>query len=181
MKPYPRALVTVLVTIIVVLIAEVCIALAAMWWGVVYIGADRPHPQPIRWYLDNTMERSVKRHARGLKAPARAQVSVAEGARHYSDMCAICHAAPGVERSEISKGLSPDPPLLARTADDWTVEQVYWLATHGVGDTGMPAFGPSRTEQQRWAIAYFVKQLPHLTPEEFRKLVAGDTSQGRQP
>ena len=56
--------------------------------------------------------------------------------------------------------------------DCWTVEQVYWLVTHGVGDTGMPGFGSSDPDQQRWAIAYFVKQLPQMTPEEFRKLVA---------
>ncbi len=172
MKPYQRVIVTVLVAIIGVLVVEFCMALAVMWWGVIYIGADRPHPRPVRWYLDNAMEHSVKRHAQGLRAPAQAQVSMAEGSRHYGDMCVICHGAPGIERSEIGAGLSPDPPLLVRTANDWTVEQVYWLVTHGVGDTGMPSFGSSDTDQERWAIAYFVKQLPQMTPEEFRKLVA---------
>ncbi len=172
MKPYQRVILTVIVTIIIVIGVEFGLALAVMRSGVVNVGADRPHPQPIRWYLDNAMEHSVKRHAQGLKAPAPAQVSIAGGALHYSDMCAMCHGAPGVERSEISEGLSPAPPLLTRAAQDWTVEQVYWLVTHGVGDTGMPAFGSTHTEQQRWAIAYFVKQLPQLTPEEFRRLVA---------
>ncbi len=170
MKPYQRVIVTVLVTMVVALIVEFCVALAVMRWGVVYIGADRPHPRPIRWYLSEAMEYSVKRHARGLRAPV--QLSITEGALHYSDMCVICHGAPGVERSEIGEGLSPHPPLLTRTAGDWTVEQVYWLVTHGVGDTGMPAFGSTHTEQQRWAIASFVKQLPQMTPEEFRKFVA---------
>jgi mono/diheme cytochrome c family protein len=181
MKPYQRVIVTVLVTLVVVLIVEFCVALAVMWSGGVNVGADHRHPQPVRWYLSEAMEYSVKRHARGLKAPAQAQVSITEGALHYSDRCVICHAAPGVERSEIGAGLSPDPPLLTRTANDWTVEQVYWLVTHGVGDTGMPSFGSSDTDQERWAIAYFVEQLPQMAPEEFRKHVAADTSQGRQP
>ncbi len=181
MKPYQRVIVTVVLAIIGVLVVEFCIALVVMWWGVIYIGADRPHPQPIRWYLSEAMEYSVKRHAQGLRAPVQAQVSIAEGALHYSDRCVICHGAPGVKRSEIGEGLSPDPPLLARTANDWTVEQVYWLVTHGVGDTGMPSFGSSDTDEERWAIAYFVKQLPPMTPEEFRKSVAGNPSQGRQP
>jgi mono/diheme cytochrome c family protein len=172
MKPSQRVILTVIVTTIIVISAEFCIALAVMWWGVVYVGADRPHPQPIRWYLDTAMEHSVERHARGLKAPVQAQISITEGAVHYSDMCATCHGAPGVKRSEIGEGLSPDPPLLTQAAEDWTVEQVYWLVTHGVGDTGMPSFGSSDTDQERWAIAYFVKQLPQLTPEQFRKLVA---------
>ncbi len=181
MRPYRRAVVAVVVTIIVVLAVEFCVALAVMRWGVIYIGADRPHPRPIRWYLSEAMEYSVKRHAQGLRAPVQTPVSIAEGALHYSDLCVICHAAPGVERSEIGEGLSPDPPLLTRTANDWTVEQVYWLVTHGVGDTGMPSFGSSDTDQERWAIAYFVKQLPQMTPEEFRKSVAEKPSQGRQP
>ena len=172
MKPYLRIILTVIVTIIIVIGVEFGMALAVMWSGVVNVGADRPHPQPIRWYLSEAMDYSVKRHAQGLKAPAQAQVSIAEGALHYSDMCVICHGAPGVERSEIGAGLSPDPPLLTRTAKDWTVEQVYWLVTHGVGDTGMPAFGATHTEQQCWAIACFVKQLPLLTPEEYKRLVA---------
>ncbi len=172
MKPYQRVILTVIATILIVGGVEFGIALVVMCWGVVYIGADRPHPQPVRWYLDAAMEHSVERHAGGLKAPAQALVSITEGALHYSDMCTICHGAPGVDRSEIGGGLSPDPPLLVQAAEDWTVEQVYWLVTHGVGDTGMPAFGATHTEQQRWAIAYFVKQLPSLTPEAFRKLVA---------
>ncbi len=170
MKSYRRVILAVVVTIITVIGVELCIALVVMRWGVVYIGADHPHPRPIRWYLSEAMEYSVQRHAPGLRAPA--QVSLAEGALHYSDMCVICHGAPGVERSEIGAGLSPHPPLLTRTANDWTVEQVYWLVTHGVGDTGMPGFGATDTDQQRWAIAHFVKQLPPMTSEEFRKLVA---------
>jgi mono/diheme cytochrome c family protein len=159
-------------TIIAVLAGEFCVALAVMWWGVVNVGADHPHPRPVRRYLDRAMTYSVQQHAQGLQAPPPDQVSLVEGAGHYGHMCVLCHGAPGVGRSEIGEGLSPDPPELVRTAQDWTVEQVYWLVTHGVGDTGMPALGRTHTEPQRWAIAYFVKQLPVLTPAEYQKLVA---------
>ena len=96
-------------------------------------------------------------------------------------MCELCHGAPGVEPSEVGKGLSPDPPLLMRAANDWTVEQIYWLATHGVGDTGMPAFGATQEEQVRWAIAHFVTQLPNLTPAEYQRLVAESSPARQQP
>jgi mono/diheme cytochrome c family protein len=179
MKPYRRVILAVIVTMVIVIGAEVCLALAVMWSGAVYIGADRPHPRPIRWYLDHAMTYSVQEHARGLTPPAQAQVSIAAGATYYDRMCALCHGAPGVERSAIGQGLSPDPPHLTQTATDWTVEQVYWLITHGVGDTGMPAFGPTYAEQQRWAAAYLVKQLPRLTPTEYHRLVAEGTA--REP
>lgn len=176
MKRYLRVLLIVLLTVIAVLAAEVCAALAVMWWGAINVGADHPHPALVRWYLDRAMTYSVQEHAQGLQAPPPAQISRAEGARHYDSMCVICHGAPGSERSLIGQGLSPDPPHLVRTAPGWTVEQVYWLVTHGVGDTGMPAFGATRTEAQRWAIAYFVKQLPEMTPEEYQRLVAQSTA-----
>jgi mono/diheme cytochrome c family protein len=86
-----------------------------------------------------------------------------------------------VPPSPVGKGLSPDPPELVRTANDWTVEQVYWIATHGVGDTGMPAFGVTQEEQVLWAIASFVKQLPSLTPAEYQKLVAKSSPPRQQP
>jgi len=172
MKRYQRVLLIVIATIIAVLAAEVCVALAVMWWGAINVGADHPHPQVVQWYLDKAMTHSVQEHAKGLPAPPQTQVSLADGAAHYEGRCVLCHGAPGVERSEIGEGLSPAPPHLIRAANDWTVEQVYWLVTHGVGDTGMPAFGATRTEQQRWAIAYFVKQLPPLTPAQYQQLVA---------
>jgi mono/diheme cytochrome c family protein len=171
-KPYQRVILTAIVTIIIVTGTEFCMALAVMWSGVVYIGADRPHPQPIRWYLSEAMEYSVKKHAQGLQAPAPAQVRLAAGASAYGHLCVFCHAAPGVEPSPTGQGLSPHPPALVKTANDWTVEQVYWIAAHGVGDTGMPAFGATQEEQELWAIAYFVKQLPQMAPEEYRRLVA---------
>jgi mono/diheme cytochrome c family protein len=176
MKPYQRVILIVLMTIAAVLAAEVCVALAVMWWGVVNVGADHPHPAVIRWYLSNAMDRSVQEHARGLQPPPQAQVSLAEGAWHYDNMCALCHGAPGTERSEIGAGLRPTPPHLTQAAKDWTVAQVYWLVTHGVGDTGMPAFGAARTEPQRWALAYLVKQLPQLTPAEYANLVVEGTA-----
>jgi mono/diheme cytochrome c family protein len=176
MKPYQRIILTVIVTAIVVLGAEVCAALAVMWWGLVNVGADHPHPQAVQWYLSNAMTYSVQEHAQGLKAPA--QVPIAQGASEYGHRCVFCHGAPGVEPGAVAAGLSPDPPDLTETANDWTVEQVYWIATHGVGDTGMPAFGPTHEEPELWAIACFVKQLPHLTPADYKRLVAEGTSNG---
>jgi mono/diheme cytochrome c family protein len=68
--------------------------------------------------------------------------------------------------------LYPHPPELERTANDWTVEQVYWLAKYGVKDTGMPAFGATQNEHELWAVAYVVKRLPSLKPDKYHELVS---------
>ncbi len=79
----------IIVTILVVLAVEFCIALAVMWWGVVNVGADHPHPRPVRWYLDRAMTYSVQEHAQGLQAPPPDQLSLVEGAGHYGRMCVV--------------------------------------------------------------------------------------------
>jgi mono/diheme cytochrome c family protein len=173
MKPGHRVILTVIVTIIVVIAAEICVALALMGSGVINVGADHSHGQPTKWFLEEAMDRSVREHAKGLQAPAPA--SMARGAFEYGHMCVGCHGAPGVERSAVGNGLNPFPPDLIETADEWTVEQVFWIVKHGVGDTGMPAFGPTHEDPELWAIAYFVKQLPKLTPADYQRLVAEGT------
>jgi hypothetical protein len=179
MKPYLCIVLTAVVTIILVLAVEICVALAVMGWGLINVGADHPHPQPVRRYLSRTMEYSVKEHARGLHAPT--QVPLAAGASAYGHLCVFCHAAPGVQPSPVGKGLSPHPPELVRTAKEWTVEQIYWIAAHGVGDTGMPAFNVTQGDPALWAVAFFVRQLPDLTPAEYAKLVAESSAQGPRP
>ncbi len=36
--------------------------------------------------------------------------------------------------------------------------------------TGMPAFGPSHSDQEIWSIVAFLKQLPDLTSEDYKAL-----------
>jgi mono/diheme cytochrome c family protein len=164
-----RTLLIVIVTVISVLIVEVIVLLAGVFSGVYNVAASRPHLKPLELLLAAAMDRSVEIHARGIHAPA--EIPAAEGARHYDHMCAVCHGAPGVKQSDVAQGLYPHPPELQRTANDWTVQQVYWLVKYGVKDTGMPAFGATHNDHELWAIAYAVKQLPTLTPDQYHTLV----------
>lgn len=170
MTPSHRILWTAIITMICVVVIQAIIGLIVVYSGLYNVAADRPHAGIVRWLLSTTMERSVEQHAKGLNAPE--QVSVAEGAVHFSRNCVMCHGGPGVEKSEAGKGLNPDAPDLARTAPEWTLNDVYWIADHGVKMTGMPGFSHTHTEQQLWALAYFVKQLPQLTPAEYQGMIA---------
>jgi hypothetical protein len=48
---------------------------------------------------------------------------VKDGFGHYEDMCAGCHGGPGIERSEIGKGLNPSAPNLADAVPAWSPRQ----------------------------------------------------------
>jgi mono/diheme cytochrome c family protein len=114
-------------------------------------------------------ERSVERRAPTQKNPYSKDdpAVLADGMDHYEENCVICHGAPGVEASEIGKGLNPPAPLL----DDPEILEMsdgefYWTIQNGIRMTGMPAFGPTHSDDEIWKIVAFVRHLPELTSDE---------------
>jgi hypothetical protein len=85
-------------------------------------------------------------------------------------MCVACHGAPGKERDEVGRGLMPQPPALAKTAPTWSNGELFWILKHGVKMTGMPAFGPTHSDERLWSMVAFLRRLPNLTPEQYYQL-----------
>jgi len=165
-----RVFLAVVISVFGALVLEVAVVLIIVYTGLYSVAASQPHTRLAHWLLDTTMERSVEQHAGGVQPPGPA--SVTEGASHFAEMCVVCHGAPGVYPSEIGQGLNPVPPELSEAAADWSLQEVYWIVKHGIKMTGMPAFGPTHKEEQLWALAHFVKQLPQLSPAQYQDLVA---------
>jgi len=89
-------------------------------------------------------------------------------------MCVICHGAPGKEQSEISKGLHPSPPDLAEAPRRWNSAQLFWIVKNGIKMTGMPAFGPTHSDNQLWDLVAFVQKLPSLSPDQYNQMQQED-------
>ncbi len=95
------------------------------------------------------------------------------GLEHYRGMCVTCHGAPGVDASEIGVGLSPPAPdLTLARVQARTDGELFWLVSHGIRMTGMPAFGPTHENEEIWKIVAFLRHLPEITAEEERQLRA---------
>lgn len=88
-------------------------------------------------------------------------------------MSRLCHSAPGYSRTEIAQGLYPLPPDL--TKEEFLKRrnnaELYWVIKNGIKMTGMPAFGPTHSEEELWGIVVFLKRLPNLKPEEYKAMV----------
>jgi mono/diheme cytochrome c family protein len=139
--------------------------------GAYSVAASDPEPRPVAAVLHSTMERSVALHARGIDPPPLEDPALLrDGFEHYDEMCVVCHAAPGVERSEISKGLNPGAPRLEREASDWSPAELYWIVKNGIRMSGMPGFGATHDERELWAIVAFVRRLPRVSPTEYQAL-----------
>ena len=147
-------------------------AAVGIYAGLYNIAADIPHTQPIYWLFETVRDRSVASRARDIVVPNdRTDPNrISRGAGQYADMCSGCHLAPGMKRTEISRGLYPRAPELRHKTDLTPAEQ-FWIVKHGVKMTGMPAWGVTHDDELLWDVVAFVRKLPELTPEQYETVV----------
>lgn len=146
---------------------------AFVYAGVYNIGADAPHSNFVYMTLNKLRERAIAHHSRNIAPPAdlNGPKRVAAGAGLYAEMCTGCHLGPGVEKSEMSQGLYPPAPELARGSDRSAAQQ-FWIIKHGVKLSAMPAWGKTHNDELIWDMVAFVRALPKLSPEQYKAVVA---------
>jgi mono/diheme cytochrome c family protein len=148
---------------------------AVVFGGVMTVAATDAHSVPVEWMLETTMASSVRAHAADIEVPSGidlrdpAQAERAFG--HYSVACTPCHGAPGVAAAPWLV-LNPPAEPLVDTADRWSDAELYWIVKHGIKMTGMPALGPTHGDDDLWAIAAFVRQLPEMSPEAYAEMAS---------
>jgi mono/diheme cytochrome c family protein len=161
-----------LFTLAALLVAAVVAIAGFVWSGVYDIGADAAHTRPVHAALQALRERSIDTRAAKLQVPADLAdpVRIRQGAGNYDAMCSGCHLAPGVEETELSRGLYPKPPkLTSHTVDP---ARAFWVIKHGIKASGMPAWGKSMEDEYIWGMVAFLQELPKLDATRYRALVA---------
>jgi len=134
--------------------------------GAIDIGADVKPGLIERKLMPWARDRSVEKHAVGGKDPYTGDAAaIAMGLDHYRENCVMCHGAPGVAAGELSKGLNPHAPSLAKE-DDMSDGELFWTVKHGIRMTPMPAFGPTHTDEEIWKIVAAIRHLPDLSQQE---------------
>jgi len=156
-----------LISIALLLLAASVFALA----GGYNVAATDAHNAFTHWFLTTTTRRSVAIRAASVNAPAQfTSQQVTDGFSEFDEMCVTCHGAPGRERGEVGKGLNPRPPNLAKAAKEWTAAELFWIVKHGIKMTGMPAFGPTHSDERLWTLVAFLKELPQLSAEKYAEM-----------
>ena len=162
-------------TVATVIIAGVLVACGAaslfVYGGAYDIAADMPHSQPVYWLLQKVRQYSIAAQAHDV-VPNDLEDGkrVASGAGQYAEMCSSCHLAPGMKRTEISRGLYPRAPELRR-GSGLTPAEEFWVVKHGIKMTGMPAWGMTHDDELLWDVVAFLRKLPGLTAEQYQALV----------
>ena len=150
--------------------AAVLAAAAFVWSGAYNIGADDQHTRPVYVLMQTMRERSIEARASKLQVPdLKDPARIRQGAGNYNAMCMGCHLAPGMQATELSRGLYPAPPDL--TQDRLDAAKAFWVIKHGIKASGMPAWGKSMEDEYIWNMAAFLQRLPKLDAAQYQALV----------
>ena len=160
----------VLITLGVTFAVVAGIGLAVMYTGTYDVDATKPEGALSRWLMRTTREHAVWSHAKGIIAPSlEDSAMVQSGAEDFKEMCVQCHGSPTEGRSHVGLGLNPQAPDLSESAKKWSPAELYWITKHGIKMTGMPAFGPTHDEKALWGMVAFLKRLPGMSAEQYRR------------
>src|SRR6266550_9274557 len=124
---------SVIAAVAAVLALVILAGSAFIYSGIYYVGADQPHWSTTAWLLTQARDRSIRAHASGIAVPVGLDnpSRILAGVSHYSEHCAGCHGAPGVERDDLAEGLYPRPLNLAEAARAYTPAELFWIIKHG--------------------------------------------------
>jgi mono/diheme cytochrome c family protein len=148
-----------------------------VWFGAFNVAATEKHSDLTLWLISLVRDRSIA--VRATASPPEPSLvdpqRIKAGFRSYHTMCATCHSAPGRKSSPVRKGLNPKPPrLYSQQVQRRSSAELYWIIEHGMRMTGMPAFGPTHNSEKIWSLVAFVRQLPHLSPQEYQAMVQAE-------
>jgi mono/diheme cytochrome c family protein len=169
-----------LISILLTLAAVAALGAALVYSGAVNFAADEPHSAAVFALIERARERSIEARIERLEPRAVDDALVAEGASHYGAMCEGCHLAPGMDDTDLRRGLYPQPPKLASpeyaraTGErEATAARQFWIVKHGLKASGMPAWGITHDDETIWGIVAFLQRLPQLSPAEYDALTEG--------
>jgi cytochrome c553 len=150
-----------LLRLVVLLLVLAVAALAVAYSGLYNVAATNQHSRLVQRFLMLVSDRSEEHHSAGIVVPDNLQDTavIHLGYQHFQEMCVQCHGAPGMERSEMARGLNPRAPRLVYASREMPPAQLFWIVKNGIKMTGMPAFASTHTDDEIWAITAFVKQL----------------------
>lgn len=153
-------------------VAAVLGGAAVVGGGLYDISAIDQHLAPTYRLLDLAMRRSVKVRAAAVDVPVLDGMAE-RGLALYDRHCVQCHGAPGVAPQDFALGLTPLAANLAHTAREWSAAELFWVVKNGIKMTAMPAWEFRLAEKDIWALVAFMKELPRLSPPDYRERLAG--------
>lgn len=160
-----------LITLGALAVIGVLAALIVIYSGVFNIAATEVDSPPLNWLLVTVREGSIKLHARNIQVPRFAgETHRDNGFRIYRSECVMCHTPVGRTPRPMAVGFNPQAPGFGANSDDMSPAELFWVTKNGIRFTGMPAWGPSRSDQEIWDIVSFLTTMPKMSATDYDAL-----------
>jgi mono/diheme cytochrome c family protein len=165
-----------IVTLLTIVVVVLLTGAGFIYSGVFNVASTNKDSTLVSWLLSTIRERSIEHHSSNIVVPPQTDLdkpeNLSEGFEHYNEMCVVCHGAPGIEPGEARDGLNPQPPLLAKAKHllDHPPGELFWVIKNGIKMTGMPAWGPTHSDEKIWAIVAFVRKLPNMSAADYKAM-----------
>ncbi len=148
-------------------------SLIFVYSGFYNLSATIPHMKATESFIHMMKEKSISVNSKNMEAPnLNDEKLILSGYKGYDAMCVTCHAAPGKSATVIADGLYPKPPELENKEiiDEWNEKELFWIIKNGIKLTGMPAYGPTHSDDDLWAIVAFLNKLPNMSENEYKAM-----------
>ena len=173
-----RALRPILLTLCAVAAALLAGGAAVVYSGVYDVSAERPHTQVVYRLLEVTLRHSVRRQARSIEErPGLSAEVIERGAACFRSHCVVCHGAPGVAPAASAMAMQPLPGPLQQAATAWRQRELVWITRHGIRMSAMPAWAGRLSDDDIWAVAAFIQELPLISPAHWRDIDSRTSTQ----
>jgi mono/diheme cytochrome c family protein len=107
---------------------------------------------------------AIRTDGHELEAPSAANPLAARS--NWETLCLACHAADGSGLDQATPGHSHGggTTLLDPRSEALSDGDLYWLISHGVAGSDMPAYEVALTNQQRWDLVAYLRSLQAAEP-----------------
>lgn len=133
--------------------------------GLAEARADLPPPRWQTSLMSAAVHASVRRRAPEVPNPIQpTEENLIAGGKLYLDACAGCHGTPGKPEGGKGPVLYPPIPELPVLGTEYSEAQIFWVAKHGIRESGMFANGVWASDEKLWTVAAYIKRMNSLPP-----------------
>lgn len=163
-----------LVTLLLAGLLAMAVAAWIVFGGRFDVATSAELPQPIHDAIHLTRVNAVRREAAKLaiQLPDLEDSEVLfEAVVGFESMCADCHAPPGGSPSALAQGLNPPPANLTESAGKRSTEELFWVTKYGIRMSGMPAWGPTHSDEELLPVVALIQRFPDFAPQDYDNLL----------